>query len=252
MNYFIPRTYCRTESKTRLFVQHRDALHQTNRVKLIELNREWIRVFLWCIKCVQLKHHVIHIALLGPGYSLRYTFRSFFLQAAQNISEYGQRLDRLCRDIANLCPDSASRRDLLAYLQRVTLHCHQLNITSRVKAGVQVENSAALIQAARNLMTAVVLTVKESYIASTKYRDPAGQNRPVVRWRMRAPAKKPLITPDTDWDELGPELNDDHEEDEDDNLIRSSRSRSVRRSDALSELAEFDHPLTPVPRYGVR
>lgn len=35
-----------------------------------------------------------------------------------------------------MCPDSASRRDLSAYLQRVTFYCHQLSITSRVKAGV--------------------------------------------------------------------------------------------------------------------
>lgn len=35
------------------------------------------------------------------------------------------------------CPDSASKKDLLAYLQRIALYCHQLNITSKVKADVQ-------------------------------------------------------------------------------------------------------------------
>ena len=35
------------------------------------------------------------------------------------------------------CPDSASKQDLLAYLQRIALYCHQLNITSKVKADVQ-------------------------------------------------------------------------------------------------------------------
>lgn len=35
------------------------------------------------------------------------------------------------------CPDSASKKDLIAYLQRIALYCHQLNITSKVKADVQ-------------------------------------------------------------------------------------------------------------------
>ena len=35
------------------------------------------------------------------------------------------------------CPDSSSKKDLLAYLQRIALYCHQLNITSKVKADVQ-------------------------------------------------------------------------------------------------------------------
>ncbi len=35
------------------------------------------------------------------------------------------------------CPESASQKDLLAYLQRIALYCHQLNITSKVKADVQ-------------------------------------------------------------------------------------------------------------------
>lgn len=35
------------------------------------------------------------------------------------------------------CPDSACKQDLLAYLQRIALYCHQLNICSKVKAEVQ-------------------------------------------------------------------------------------------------------------------
>lgn len=35
------------------------------------------------------------------------------------------------------CPDSVSKKDLIAYLQRIALYCHQLNITSKVKADVQ-------------------------------------------------------------------------------------------------------------------
>lgn len=42
----------------------------------------------------------------------------------------------LCHVILQ-CPDSASKKDLIAYLQRIALYCHQLNITSKVKADVQ-------------------------------------------------------------------------------------------------------------------
>ncbi len=61
-------------------------------------------------------------------------------------------------------------------------------------------------------MNAVVLTVKASYIASTKYRNKSGNKevkftkrkknliwfnffnlKPVVQWKMRLPEKKPLV-----------------------------------------------------------
>ena len=37
------------------------------------------------------------------------------------------------RLIADQCPESTTKKDLLAYLQRIALYCHQLNITSKVK-----------------------------------------------------------------------------------------------------------------------
>lgn len=61
---------------------------------------------------------------------------------------------------------------------------------------LQLDSVTSLIQAAKNLMNAVVQTVKMSYIASTKIiriQSPAGPRHPVVMWRMKAPAKKPLI-----------------------------------------------------------
>jgi len=43
----------------------------------------------------------------------------------------------------------------------------------------------------------VVLTVKASYVASTKYRKNSSggdkPNKPLVVWRMKAPEKKPLV-----------------------------------------------------------
>ncbi|GAA38113.2 catenin (cadherin-associated protein) alpha, partial [Clonorchis sinensis] len=145
------------------------------------------------------------------------------IESARKVSDLGKRLDQLCRQIADMCPNSASHRDLLAYLQRITLHCHQLNITSRVKAGVQagraevVENSTALVQAARNLMTAVILTIKQSYLASTKYLGP--DKKPIIHWRMRAPPKKQLVSSPTPF------------------VFESIWSRLNKRYDAWSEIS---------------
>jgi len=129
------------------------------------------------------------------------------INAAKKISEAGTKLDKLARAIADQCPESTTKKDLLAYLQRIALYCHQLNITSKVKADVQnvsgelivsgLDSATSLIQAAKNLMNAVVLTVKASYVASTKYRkQDTGQDRskhPLVVWRVKAPEKKPLV-----------------------------------------------------------
>lgn len=123
------------------------------------------------------------------------------INAAKKISEAGNKLDKLTREIADQCPESSTKKDLLAYLQRIALYCHQIQITSKVKADVQnisgelivsgvslklffctcmlklflpcyvlqLDSATSLIQAAKNLMNAVVYTVKYSYVASTKY-----------------------------------------------------------------------------------
>ncbi len=54
------------------------------------------------------------------------------------------------------------------------------------------DSATSLIQAAKNLMNAVVLTVKASYVASTKYprlQAESGKTvKPVVVWKMKASA----------------------------------------------------------------
>uniref|UniRef100_T1JG57 Catenin alpha n=1 Tax=Strigamia maritima TaxID=126957 RepID=T1JG57_STRMM len=127
------------------------------------------------------------------------------INAAKKISEAGTKLDKLARQIADQCPESCTKKDLLAYLQRIALYCHQLNITSKVKADVQnisgelvvsgLDSATSLIQAAKNLMNAVVLTVKASYVASTKYPRSGlvSVSSPIVVWKMKAPEKKPLV-----------------------------------------------------------
>ncbi|XP_050434702.1 catenin alpha isoform X2 [Adelges cooleyi] len=152
------------------------------------------------------------------------------INAAKKISEAGTKLDKLTRQIADQCPESSTKKDLLAYLQRIALYCHQLNITSKVKADVQnisgelivsgLDSATSLIQAAKNLMNAVVLTVKSSYVASTKYPRQGADLQKVytilvclkknailvlklivifvqlVVWKMKAPEKKPLVRPE--------------------------------------------------------
>ena len=119
------------------------------------------------------------------------------INAAKKISEAGTKLDKLARAIADQCPESTTKKDLLAYLQRIALYCHQLNITSKVKADVQnvsgelivsgLDSATSLIQAAKNLMNAVFLTVK----ASTKYMKTEEQTKlpPLVVLWMKAPEK---------------------------------------------------------------
>ncbi|KAG7306537.1 hypothetical protein JYU34_007899 [Plutella xylostella] len=128
------------------------------------------------------------------------------INAAKKISEAGTKLDKLTREIAEQCPESSTKQDLLAYLQRIALYCHQIQITSKVKADVQnisgelivsgLDSATSLIQAAKNLMNAVVLTVKASYVASTKYTRQGTIVSPIVVWRMKAPEKKPLVRPE--------------------------------------------------------
>ncbi|XP_053163712.1 catenin alpha-3 isoform X4 [Hemicordylus capensis] len=128
------------------------------------------------------------------------------INAAKMISESGSRMDMLARLISNQCPDLSCKQDLLAYLEQIQLYSHQLKICSQVKAEIQnlggelimsaLDSVTSLIQAAKNLMNAVVQTVKMSYIASTKIiriQSPPGPRHPVVMWRMKAPEKKPLI-----------------------------------------------------------
>lgn len=100
------------------------------------------------------------------------------IRAAQEISVDGSKLNALAKQIGDESVDSNTKADLFAYLSRITLYCQQLNICSKVKADVQqigndvvvsgLESAMSLIQTARNLLGAVVLTVKAAYIASTK------------------------------------------------------------------------------------
>uniref|UniRef100_A0AAR2JJP9 Catenin (cadherin-associated protein), alpha 1 n=1 Tax=Pygocentrus nattereri TaxID=42514 RepID=A0AAR2JJP9_PYGNA len=162
------------------------------------------------------------------------------ISAAKKIAEAGSRMDKLGRAIADQCPDSACKQDLLAYLQRIALYCHQLNICSKVKAEVQnlggelvvsgLDSAMSLIQAAKNLMNAVVSTVKASYVASTKYQKSQGMqnlNMPAISWKMKAPEKKPLVKR---------EKQDDGQANK---VKRSSQKKQINPVQALSEFKVY-------------
>jgi hypothetical protein len=73
------------------------------------------------------------------------------INAAKKISEAGIKLDKLTRQIADQCPESSTKKDLLAYLQRIDLYCHQMNITSKVKADVQNISGELIVSGVRTI-----------------------------------------------------------------------------------------------------
>lgn len=75
------------------------------------------------------------------------------INAAKKISEAGTKLDKLTRQIAEQCPESSTKKDLLAYLQRIALYCHQMNITSKVKADVQNISGELIVSGVSNVYT---------------------------------------------------------------------------------------------------
>ena len=59
------------------------------------------------------------------------------IEAAKRITDVATQLDKVARGVAGQCPDTASKTDLIACLQRISLYTHQLKISSKVKADVQ-------------------------------------------------------------------------------------------------------------------
>lgn len=96
---------------------------------------------------------------------------------------------------------------------------------------IQLDSAMSLIQAAKNLMNAVVSTVKASYVASTKYQKNRGMealNMPAISWKMKAPEKKPLVKR---------EKQDDGQTNR---VKRSSHKKHVNPVQALSEFKAMD------------
>ena len=58
------------------------------------------------------------------------------IRAAQRISSVGAQLDKVARRVADQCEQPRTKKDLLAYLQRIALYCHQLNMCSKVSGWI--------------------------------------------------------------------------------------------------------------------
>jgi catenin alpha len=125
------------------------------------------------------------------------------IESARSIARLGNDLESLASQISEACPEDWARNELSAHINKIRFYCHQLNMCAKVKAEVQniagelvvsgLDSATSLIQAAKNLMNAVVSTVKSSYVASTKFKNRTTQNNVVVMWRLKAPEKKPLV-----------------------------------------------------------
>jgi len=128
------------------------------------------------------------------------------IKAAQEISDKGDKLKVIAHGIGSDSVESDTKKNLFAIFDKIILFCHQLNMTSKVKADVQIiddelkvsglEAVTSLIQTAKNLLNAVIEAVKLTYIASTKYRRKESGKRH-VEWKMAPPQKQPLFNSET-------------------------------------------------------
>ncbi|TKR69184.1 hypothetical protein L596_021370 [Steinernema carpocapsae] len=122
--------------------------------------------------CVLMSHMTEFTRGRGPYKTMKQN-----IGAAQEISDAGKRLITLARLTGDECVESSTKKDLFGYLEQIDMLSTQLNITSKVKADVEIRGDEVvvgnldsimqLIQNAKNLLNAVVRTVKSAYIAST-------------------------------------------------------------------------------------
>lgn len=100
------------------------------------------------------------------------------INAAAEVSNLGQQLRNTADSIASECVESTTKEDLCGEISKNIMLCHQLKLTSKVKAEIRiVENEAevsglesilSLITNVRNIYQCVVKIVKYASIASTK------------------------------------------------------------------------------------
>lgn len=87
------------------------------------------------------------------------------IEASQELSNAGEKFNALVSSIMNECVESGTKNDVFAYLQQISLFCHQINIISCVKAEMHysdsgrrmTEASTSLIQNSANLLHSIIL-----------------------------------------------------------------------------------------------
>ncbi len=62
-----------------------------------------------------------------------YSSAADIIKAAKLVSMIGSNLERLVHELAEQCPESKSKEELLSYLKQIPLFCNQLNLCSKVK-----------------------------------------------------------------------------------------------------------------------
>lgn len=119
------------------------------------------------------------------------------IRAAKKLSEYGTKLNNKAAPIAKECSDKHLSNNLESHLAKIDPLQHQLKLLSRVKQEVEsvagdlvvsgLESINSLVQNAKNLLRAVLETVRAAHTCSIRL-----EASPVV-WRPKVPKKVPLM-----------------------------------------------------------
>ena len=118
------------------------------------------------------------------------------IRAAAKLSHYGKKLRSLALPIAEECTDKRLSQQLLDHVSKIDPLQHQLKVLARVKQEVEqvagelvvsgLDSVTSLIQNARNLLVAVLETVRSAHTCSIRM-----EAAPIV-WNPKMPGKKPL------------------------------------------------------------
>ena len=69
------------------------------------------------------------------------------------------------------CPDSITKSDLLAYLERIILYCHQLNITSKVKADVHSVSGELIVSGLDSATSLIQVSLRSCSLSKKSQRE---------------------------------------------------------------------------------
>ena len=118
------------------------------------------------------------------------------IRAAAKLSHYGKKLSSLAVPIADECTDKRLSQQLMEHVAKIDPLQHQLKVLARVKQEVEqvagelvvsgLDSVTSLIQNARNLLVAVLDTVRSAHTCSIRM-----EAAPLV-WNPKMPGKKPL------------------------------------------------------------
>jgi catenin alpha len=119
------------------------------------------------------------------------------IRAASKLSHYGVKLRACAIPIVENCTDKRLADQLRAHVDMIEPLQHQLKVLSRVKQEVEqvagelvvsgLDSVTSLIQNARNLLGAVLETVRAAHTCSIR------MDASPITWNPKMPGKKPLV-----------------------------------------------------------